>query len=161
MNKIKVIKNNIRALKNYHSKTIFLDNMPTYFWIEPTNHCNLQCIMCPSGSGKVEIEKGYMEYDFYKEIIDEISEYASAITMAVNGESLLHPKFFDMVHYVTDKNIKVLLNTNATLLNKNKAALMLESGISSISFAFDGFNKSMYEKVLLAEEVSSSSAFSS
>ncbi|MDY6896228.1 MAG: radical SAM protein, partial [Thermotogota bacterium] len=146
MNRLNIIKNNIKALHNYYKKAIFLDNMPTYFWIEPTNHCNLRCIMCPSGAGKVEIEKGYMKYDFFKKIVEEIKGYASAITIAVNGESLLHPDFFKMVRYATNRGIKVLLNTNATLLNEKKAKLMLESGIASISFAFDGFNKSMYEK---------------
>tara|TARA_B100001971_G_C18198470_1_gene543004 strand:- start:368 stop:1516 length:1149 start_codon:yes stop_codon:yes gene_type:complete len=146
MNKLNIIKNNIISLKNYYSKKISLDNKPTYFWLEPTNHCNLRCIMCPNGAGKIEIEKGYMGYPFYKKIIDEISEYASTITMAVHGESVLHPRFFDMVRYATDKSIKVLLNTNATLIDKKRAELMLDSGVASISFAFDGFDKFVYEK---------------
>ena len=146
MNKLKVLKNNIKALNNCHSEKVYLDNMPTYFWIEPTNQCNLRCIMCPNGTDKIKIDKGFMKYGFFKEIIDEISEYASAITLAVSGESLLHPNFFDMTHYAADKSIKVLLNTNATLINKKRYNLILESGITFISFAFDGFNKSMYEK---------------
>ena len=147
MNKVKVIKDNFKALKNYYSKECTLDNMPSFFWLEPTNHCNLRCVMCPNGTGQINIEKGYMEYDLYKGIIDDISDYASAITLAVGGESLLHPRFFDMARYAADKGIKVLLNTNATLLNKEKAMMMLDSGVSSISFAFDGFTKRMYEKV--------------
>jgi len=94
----------------------------------------------------VEIEKGYMAYDFYQAIIQEIRPFTSAVTLAVNGESLLHPHFFEMVRYATDQGIKVLLNTNGTLLNHERAELLLDSGIKSISFAFDGFNKSMYEK---------------
>lgn len=146
MNKLNIIKNNIHALKSYHSKNVSLSNMPTYFWLEPTNHCNLRCIMCPNGTGKINIEKGYMEFEFYKRIIGEIKHHASAITLAVHGESLLHPRFFDMARYASEYKIKVLLNTNATLLDQDKAELLLESGIKSISFAFDGFNKSMYEK---------------
>jgi len=141
-----VIKENLKALNNFHSKSICLNNMPTYIWLEPTNHCNLKCIMCPNGAGKIEIDKGYMDYHLYREIIDDIQAFASAVTLAVSGESLLHPRFFDMVQYATQKGIKVLLNTNATLLNEKKAKDLLKSGIASISFAFDGFNKSMYEK---------------
>ncbi len=147
MNKIKVIKNNLKAFKNYRLKKIFLDNMPTYFWIEPTNCCNLQCIMCPTGAGKVNIEKGYMDFSFYKNIMDQIADFASAVTLAVNGESLLHPNFFDMVRYATGKGIKVLLNTNATLLDRERSELMLDSGLSYVSFAFDGFNKPRYENI--------------
>ncbi len=146
MNKVHILKNNLTTLRNYRRQKVRQETLPTYFWLEPTNHCNLRCIMCPNGSGKIEIEKGYMDYDFYQEIIDQISRHASAITLAVGGESLLHPNFLEMARYATDKGIKVLLNTNATLLDEAKADLLLESGISSISFAFDGFTKTMYEK---------------
>ncbi len=146
MKKAKILFNNIRALKNYHQSRIKLTNPPSFIWLEPTNKCNLKCIMCPNGTDMVNVQKGHMEYELYKNIIDEIKNYASSITLAVGGESMMHPKFFDMIRYATGNGIKVLLNTNATLLNREKADLLLESGISSVSFAFDGFNKEMYEK---------------
>ncbi|MBF0358318.1 MAG: SPASM domain-containing protein [Magnetococcales bacterium] len=146
MNKPSVIWNNLRALSNLHRKVTHLDNLPTYFWLEPTNNCNLKCVMCPTGMDMLEVDRGFMDFDLYKKIIDEISRYASAVTLAVSGESLYHPKFFEMARYAADKGIKPLLNTNATMLTKNKAEMLLESGVTSISFAFDGFKKSQYEK---------------
>jgi len=146
MNKLKVLANNIRALVNYHDRKVNLDNMPTYFWLEPTNHCNLRCVMCPNGAGKITIKKGYMDFELYTRIIDDIRPYASSVTLAVNGEALLHPRFFEMARYAAANGIKVLLNTSATLLDKDAARPLLESGIASVSFAFDGFTKSMYEK---------------
>ena len=92
MNKLSVIKNNVKAFRNYRLGRTRLSNLPTYFWIEPTNHCNLRCIMCPNGAGKIEREKGYMDYALYAGIIDDIKDFASAVTLAVGGESLLHPK---------------------------------------------------------------------
>ena len=120
--------------------------MPTWFWIEPTNHCNLRCIMCPNGMGQITIKKGFMDFGLYCRIIDQISPYASAVTLAVGGESLLHPRFFDMARYASARGIKVLLNTNATLLSPDRAEQMLNAGFAALSFAFDGFTKSMYEK---------------
>lgn len=146
MKKLDIISNNIRALHNYRKRKTVLDNAPTFLWIEPTNHCNLHCIMCPNGSGMVNIKKGYMEYALYKKIIDEVRPYVSAVILSLGGESLLHPDFFDMVKYAASCGIKILLNTNATLLDRKKAHELLDSPISSISFAFDGFNKDMYEK---------------
>ncbi|MFH1654819.1 MAG: radical SAM protein [Pseudomonadota bacterium] len=144
--KIKILFNNIRALKNYHRKKVHLDNPPSFIWLEPTNHCNLKCIMCPTGTGMTSVKKGYMDYGLFKKIIDEVKDYTSAIILAVGGESLLHPQFFDMVRYASSNDIKILLNTNATLLTKEKVEQLLYSGIASISFAFDGFNKETYEK---------------
>jgi radical SAM protein with 4Fe4S-binding SPASM domain len=146
MNKVKVLTNNLRALKDYYGKKVHLDNLPTFIWLEPTNHCNLRCVMCPNGAGMVNITKGYMEFDFFTAIVDELSGYASAITLAVGGESLLHPRFMDMVRYISSKGIKVLLNTNATLLTKEMSEELLTTGIAYLSFAFDGFNKKSYEK---------------
>ncbi len=146
MNRYHVLKNNLLALHSYHNKKVRLNSLPTYFWIEPTNHCNLNCIMCPNGAGKVDIKKGYMDFKLYKKIIDQIHGFASAVTLAVGGESLLHPKFIQMVRYAADNGLKVILNTNATLITKDLVRQLLGSGIDYISFAFDGFNKTSYEK---------------
>jgi radical SAM protein with 4Fe4S-binding SPASM domain len=146
MNKLSVIRDNLRALGDLHRKVTHLNNMPTYFWLEPTNNCNLKCVMCPTGMDMLTVDKGFMDFDLYKKIIDEISDYASAVTLAVAGESLYHPRFFEMARYAADKGVKPLLNTNATMLTPSKAEMLLESGITFISFAFDGFTKSQYEK---------------
>jgi len=144
--KFNILSNNFSALQNYHGKKTTLSNKPSYIWIEPTNNCNLKCIMCPTGTGMVDVDKGFMDFALYKRIIDEISEYASAVTLAISGESLLHPDFFKMIEYASSNGTKVLLNTNATLLSKENADLLLDSGLSEVSFAFDGIKKSMYEK---------------
>ncbi len=144
--KFNILSNNLSALLNYHRRKTVLDNPPSFIWIEPTNNCNLKCIMCPTGTGKVNVKKGFMDYALYKRIIDETNEYTSAVTLAISGESLLHPEFFRMIKYANSKGIKILLNTNATLLTREKARLLLDSGISEISFAFDGLKKGQYEK---------------
>ena len=118
--KFNILSNNFIALRNYHGKRTTLSNKPSYIWIEPTNNCNLKCIMCPTGTGMVDVDKGFMDFALYKRIIDEISEYASAITLAISGESLLHPDFFKMIEYASSNGTKVLLNTNATLLTNEK-----------------------------------------
>jgi radical SAM protein with 4Fe4S-binding SPASM domain len=102
--------------------------------------------MCPNGAGMVSIPKGYMDYVLYQKIIGEIKGYASLIILALGGESLLHPEFFKMVKYASSQGINVMLNTNATLLDKACSQKLISSGISYISFAFDGFNKDTYER---------------
>ena len=136
----------MRALSNYRKRISVLDNPPTHIWIEPTNHCNLRCIMCPNGAGMVNIQKGYMDYGLYRRIIDEIKDHTSSVTLALGGESLLHPRFPDMIEYANSSGIKTLLNTNATLLGTEMAHRLLDCGIANISFAFDGFDKGTYEK---------------
>jgi len=93
-----------------------------------------------------------MDFGLYQRIINEVKDFASSITLAVNGESLLHPKFFEMIRYGSKNGIKMLLNTNATLLNKENSKQLLDSGVNYISFAFDGYTKSMYENARLGAD---------
>lgn len=146
MNRWRIIRENARALTDFRHRRTQLAGLPTWFWIEPTNHCNLRCIMCPNGADRVEVPKGYMDLTFYRRIVDQIRPHASAITLAVGGESLLHPDFPAMARYAADQGIKVLLNTNATLLRGRRLVDLLDCGLAAISFAFDGYTKEAYEK---------------
>lgn len=145
--KWKVLINNLKALSNYRAKKVVLDNKPSFIWIEPTNHCNLKCIMCPTGQDLLGMEKGFMEYGVYKKIIDEIKNHTSSIMLEISGESLLYPQVYEMINYAQNNGIRPMLNTNATLLNESATHSLLDSGIQHINFGFDGFNKEMYEQI--------------
>jgi len=144
--KARILSNTIQALVSYQRRRVRLNHPPSYLWIEPTNHCNLKCIMCPNGAGKVHVERGFMDLSLFQKIVNDIHPQTSAIILAMGGESLLHPALSEMIRAAEDRQIKIILNTNATLLDEEKTDALLRSGTSYISFAFDGFNKSMYEK---------------
>src|SRR5262249_53940863 len=42
---------------------------PDRIYVESTNHCNLKCIMCPTGLGVIRRPKGYMAMDLYRRVI--------------------------------------------------------------------------------------------
>ena len=144
--KVRIFRNNLRALRNYQEKQTTISSLPSYLFIEPTNHCNLRCIMCPTGAGKVHVERGFMDLGLFCRIIDEVHPYVSTVILAMGGESLLHPDLARMASYAERHEVKAALNTNATLLDSRKAEELLDSGISYLSFAFDGFTKAAYEK---------------
>ncbi|MBF0137513.1 MAG: SPASM domain-containing protein [Magnetococcus sp. DMHC-1] len=102
--------------------------------------------MCPNGTDQIHFPKGCMPLTLFKEIVRQIKPFTSSVTLAVGGESLYNKEFFDMVRHARMEGIKVLLNTNATMLDAKRAQQLLESGLSHVSFAFDGFNKIQYEK---------------
>lgn len=144
--KISIIKNVARALYNYKRKKVLLDNLPTVLWIEPTNKCNLKCIMCPQ-SLISEGQLGFMDWHVYKKIIDEAKQFTSSAYLLLAGESLLHKDIYKMIRYAADNNIRPLVNTNGTTLtSEGKRVALLESGVKHITFAFDGYNKETYEK---------------
>ncbi|MBI5406117.1 MAG: SPASM domain-containing protein [Nitrospirae bacterium] len=132
----------------YRKKLIELPYSPREFWIEPTNHCNLRCVMCPHGKG-LHVQKGYMDMGLYLRIINELRVLnVQRINLFLGGESLLHKKLAEMIAIARDYRIPVRLHTNAAFLTADLSTRLLENGgLEEISFSFDGEEKDYYERV--------------
>jgi len=63
------------------------------------------------------------------------------------GEPMMHPRFFDMVRYATDKGIQVTINTNLTLLNPERTERLVNSGLDHLYFSIDGSTAETYERI--------------
>jgi len=135
-----------RMLLNYWRKRVLLDYNPFRLWIEATNFCNLKCTMCLNRSIKIE-EKGFMEFELFKKIIDEAKDFVYSVNLHHRGESLLHKDLPEMIKYCRDHKIYSQLHTNATLLTEDKAYEIITSGLNYISFSFDGSDKTSYESI--------------
>ncbi len=120
---------------------------PRLIWIEPTNACNLRCIMCDRKA--VESRKtGTMDFELYTRIVDEAAAMgAGEVSMGLGGEPLIHPRLPDMIRYARSKGLTVSFNTNANLLDEAKSRAILESGPDKIVFSVDGACKETYEKI--------------
>ncbi len=110
--------------------------------IEPTNYCNLRCAHCTTQA--IDEEKGYMDYDLYRRILDT-NPQITCLILTRNGEPFLHPKIVDMIAYAKNKNIYVSIYTNGILLSKEKADSMLNIGLDEINFSLEGVDEE-YEK---------------
>ena len=128
-----------------------LDNYPPCIQIEPTSVCNLRCIMCYQSdktfSGKSNGFMGFMKFDLFKKIIDEIEGKIEAVTFASRGEPTLHPELDKFLNYCKDKFLALKLNTNATLLNEKKIHSLLSSDLQQLVLSIDEKNKENYEKI--------------
>tara|TARA_Y100000389_G_C17427078_1_gene500216 strand:+ start:598 stop:1800 length:1203 start_codon:yes stop_codon:yes gene_type:complete len=128
-----------------------LDNYPPCIQIEPTSVCNLRCIMCYQSdktfSGKSNGFMGFMKFDLFKKIIDEIEGKIEAVTFASRGEPTLHPDLDKFLDYCKDKFLALKLNTNATLLNEKKIHSLLSSDLQQLVLSIDEKNKENYEKI--------------
>lgn len=119
---------------------------PIRLWIEPTSCCNLNCVMCLN-KDLAKSEKGFMDFNVFKKVIDEASVFAHDLNLFHRGESLLHPEIFRMIKYAKKKGLYTRLNTNATLLNEERSRQILDSGLDFLSFSFDGYEKKVYENI--------------
>jgi radical SAM protein with 4Fe4S-binding SPASM domain len=138
--------NGMRAIGTYLSRGEVCPQPPTTLWIEPTNRCNLRCVMCPTCQ-RTRSELGFMSLDVYRSLIDQVSSYVTTINLFVSGESLLHKDLAEMIRYASEHGIAVRLNTNATVLTEKRSLELLDSGLDHLIFSFDGYDAETYESV--------------
>lgn len=117
--------------------------------IEPVGQCNLRCRMCPiqfREDGTPNGPLAFMAYETFCRLLDELSGLATLHLQGM-GEPLMHPRFFDMVRYATQRGIRVSTNTNLTLLSARRARLCIESGLTELHASLDGASAETYERI--------------
>jgi len=135
-----------QAFLAYRGRKTRLPYPPLRLWLEPTSICNLRCVMCPNKDLKPE-EKGFMSIDLYQKIIREASQFVLDLHLYHRGESLLHPEIIRMIRMAKEANLFLKLHTNATTLDDSLARGIIEAGLDQLTFSFDGFEATTYEKI--------------
>lgn len=146
-----------KFIRNMIEKRQISMEFPASLFIEPTNLCNLKCSMCPQsleglmeGQGQ-KIERGLMDFDLYKGIIDESLKFGKRTTIFFHkdGEPLLHPRLPEMIEYAVSRKAayQTHLSTNAMLLNQKTRDSLLKSGIDSIIINIDAATEETYIKI--------------
>ncbi len=102
--------------------------------------------MCPNKDLKKK-DKGYMDMDLYKKIVDEAREFIFDINLAHRGESLLHPEIVEAIKYSKQNKIFTRLHTNGSKLTEDLAENIIAAGLDRISFSFDGYTQETYQKI--------------
>ncbi len=155
--KIRFLKKSFRfrrlfnAVQVYLSYYISLLTKKAIYWgsppvvmIEPTNLCNLQCPLCPSGNGTLNRTKGYMGFDVFKKIIDDIEKTAFIVVLWNQGEPYLNKDFSNMVKYASDRELFTLVSTNGNI--DYNAEEVVNSGLDSMIVSLDGTTQETYNK---------------
>ena len=139
--------NDVRRYISYNfKKDTRLKNKPHIFVIESTNHCNLDCVMCPRRYMKRKPE--HMKFELFKKIIDESKDFVYEVGLDLYGEPLLSPDIFKMIRYAKEVGINnTAMSTNAVLLTEENAKKIFESGLDVLVIDFDAFTKENYEKI--------------
>ena len=120
---------------------------PDRMYLESTNACNLRCVMCPTGLGLTQRRKGFLDWDLFRRIVDEMAPHVSTTTLHIWGEPLLHPRVVDMISYCRDHGLNAEISTNAVLLTPDLSQAILDAGLGAIYLCLDGTTAETYERV--------------
>ena len=143
--------NRIKKWLKHRVGALFLAFLPWQFCdfgfsgriiIEPTNHCNLKCALCPISG--LKRERGLLSLANFKKIIDDIPGLKS-INFGWAGEPLLTKEIFKMVRYAGSLGIQTTVSTNTVLLDRYEDEA-LSSGLDNIIVCLDGASKETHEK---------------
>ena len=114
--------------------------------IEGYNICNLRCVMCPYH--KMTREKTLMNMELFKKIIDDAANSGiNDIALNFYNEPFADPLIFERIKYVKSKGLACKFSSNGTLVSKEKIETILNSGLDTVIFSFDGATKEAYEKI--------------
>lgn len=119
---------------------------PYTFIIEPTAVCNLRCPQCPVGLQTLIRPQGNMEFEEYKNIVDEIADYTWVLLLYFQGESFINPQIIDMINYAYEKKIFTVISTNGTrLANPQFARDLAASNLGRLILSVDGATEDTYK----------------
>lgn len=125
-------------------------DVPPSVQIEPTLHCNLDCITCCRS--KSSRKAGNMDFPLFVKIIDDASRIGvKRILLFLFGEPLMHPEIVEMIRYIKSKGLAFHLTTNGVLLNNEMGKAILRSGVTSadyVTFSILGFSGKVHEMVM-------------
>ncbi len=119
---------------------------PFAFSIEPTNLCNLKCTECPSGTKQLTRAKSFIDFKFYKKIIEQIHLKSVYLLLYFQGEPFLHKQFIDLVKYAKLKNLFVSTSTSAQNITKQFAVELIKSSLDKLIISFDGTDEKAYQE---------------
>jgi radical SAM protein with 4Fe4S-binding SPASM domain len=106
------------------------------FW-EVTKGCNLRCIHCRATATELSSPSD-LPTSRAIEIIKQIADFANPILVLSGGEPLYRHDIFDLAYFATQRGLRVALATNGTLVTKDIAKRIVESGVKRVSISLDG-----------------------
>lgn len=97
---------------------------PYYVQFEVTSRCNNHCFFCYNCIG--DVGRDELSCTEIKRIISEMAD-AGVFKINFNGgEPLIRKDFFDFASYAAEKKFQLHMNTNATLMTREKAQKIAE-----------------------------------
>lgn len=106
------------------------------FW-EVTKGCNLRCIHCRASATELSSPSD-LSTKIALGIIDQIAAAANPILVLSGGEPLYRSDIFQLARYAADQGLRVALATNGTLVTKEVARMIVDSGVKRVSISLDG-----------------------
>ena len=129
-------------IENFQTKD-YLKSLPAFIIIEPCNHCNLRCPLCPTGQ-QLSVDRGVMRKETFALIIDQLHRFVRHINLFYLGEPLLCKNLPWMIQYARNHKIKVSVSTNLNVFNEKICDDLINTGLDYLIVSLDGVSQNTY-----------------
>lgn len=116
--------------------------MPVHITIESTNLCNARCPVCETGNGTMVRKEGMLDYDLYRNFIDQVAPTTAVLMYYFMGEPFLHKRSYDMIRYAREKGIYVETCTNGDFVDPEGTVY---SDVNEINFQIGGLTQETHQ----------------
>jgi len=125
---------------------------PAIINIELTNRCNMECVFCDHASLAGKMRIGEMGEDILRRILDSVGgSNIYELGLVGLGEPLLDKdlvRHLGIIAKYKNNFTRISLNSNATVMNKEKVKLILGSCVNLVTFSLNATNPASYKRLM-------------
>ena len=122
-----------------------VQDSPRVVFIEATNRCNLHCQTCPRTYFQREPLKS-LTYDEFVAIAGQFPNMQRALLHGI-GEPLLNRELPEMIRYLKQRRVEVIINSNGTRLTPAWQAALIDCGLDEFRCSIDAANNETYSRI--------------
>lgn len=113
-----------------------------FLQIEPTTRCNFTCGFCAGRS----MRQSDLPFERFAAALDAFPDLRH-VELQGEGESLMHPRFLDMVELARSRGIKVSFITNGSYFLPDAIRRLLDAGIEKISVSIESPDAAEFQRI--------------
>jgi len=145
------IDDNLQIAGAINGKAVYAG--PEILEIDVANACNANCVGCWNHSDLLgddkftgELFRQRLPADLIIKTIDKAAELGGKmVQLSGAGEPFMHPEIMKIIKRVKHHGLKCVIITNLTLVDKKKAARLVELGVDEITVSVWAGTAGMYE----------------
>ncbi|MBN1497050.1 MAG: radical SAM protein [Spirochaetes bacterium] len=115
------------------------ERRPIVVW-SSTRTCNLKCVHCYTDSSSQNYQ-GELTTDEARAMIRDCAGYKIPSLLFSGGEPLMRKDILSLIEYAAARNIRPVLSTNGTLIERTTAQNLKDAGIVYVGISLDGMEE--------------------
>jgi MoaA/NifB/PqqE/SkfB family radical SAM enzyme len=97
-------------------------------YLEVTHRCNARCITCYTKAGREKPD--VLTFEEKEAVVSQARALgAKVVSLSGSGEPLLYERLFDLIDFIRDLGMQVVLFTNGTVLDEQTAERLIARGV--------------------------------